>query len=299
MPFIIDKTEVFLSRDESGAYIFQGTSLIVPGDTPDSLIQEEINGKLIEAAFGGFLAEADSFVVSSVDGSPDIRSVSLPEGELPAEWKAIPLRQAVNTITGGTMADGVGPVGRILRSHHIALWRRDSRFCGSCGGANRDADSGEQDAGASGPGSPPVLARQCTVCGRLEFPRISPAVITIVVNDKDEALLAHNKNFVSGVYSIIAGFNEAGESLEATVARETKEEVNIDVRDIRYIRSQPWPFPNSLMLGFAARYDGGELKPDGIEIDDARWFSRDSLPSLPGSASVSRYLINLWLDRKL
>ena len=184
------------------------------------------------------------------------------------------------------MADGAGPIGRIFRSYHIGLWRRESRFCGSCGSANRDAEGGD-------------LGRVCTVCGRLEFPRISPAVITIVINDKDEALLAHNKKFLSGIYSLIAGFNEAGESLEATVAREIKEEVNLDVRDIRYIRSQPWPFPNSLMLGFTARHCGGELKPDGIEIEDARWFSRDKLPNLPGNGSVSRYLINLWLNGKL
>jgi NAD+ diphosphatase len=162
----------------------------------------------------------------------------------------------------------------------------ESRFCGRCGGANRDADSGEP-------------ARQCSLCGRLEFPRIAPAVIIIVINDKGEALLAHNKKFVAGVYSLIAGFSEAGESLEATVVREIKEEVNIDIKDISYVRSQPWPFPNSLMIGFSARYAGGELRPDGIEIEDVRWFPRDSPPNLPGSSSVSRYLINLWLEGKL
>ena len=271
---------------KEAAYIYQGNSLVVPQDTPDSLLSQEISRESIDAAFGGVLKDSDSFVIPSVDGSGDIRGITIPEGELPPGWKAVPLRQAVNVMTGGTMADGIGPVGRILRSHHISLWRKESRFCGSCGGANRDAGSGE-------------LARQCSVCGRLEFPRISPAVITIVTNDKGEALLAHNKKFAAGVYSLIAGFNEAGESLEATVAREIKEEVNLDVKDIRYIRSQPWPFPNSLMLGFTARYNGGELRPDGIEIEDARWFSRDTLPALPGNGSVSRYLIGLWLDKKL
>ena len=269
-----------------GVYIFQGSSLIVPENTPDSLIHEEVRQELIDAAFAGVFEASDSFAIPSLDGQGDIHSLSIPEGELPAGWKAIPLRQALVTFTGGTMAESRGPVGRILRSHHISLWRKDSRFCGRCGSPNKDASSGE-------------LARQCTVCGRIEFPRIAPAVITLVLNDKDEALLAHNKNFVSGVYSLIAGFNEAGESLEATVAREIKEEVNIDVKDIRYVRSQPWPFPNSLMLGFSARYDGGELKPDGVEIEDVKWFSRDSLPSLPGSASVSRYLIELWRTGKL
>jgi NAD+ diphosphatase len=266
---------------EKSAFIYQGGSLIVPQDTPDSGIHEGVSLELIDAAFG----EKDSFTVPGLDGE-DILGINLPEGELPAGWKPIAMRQAVNAITGGKMADGAGPVGRLLRSHHISLWRRDSRFCGSCGHANRDADTGE-------------LARQCPACGRLEFPRISPAVITIVINDSDEALLAHNKKFAAGVYSLIAGFNEAGESLEGTVAREIKEEVNLDVKDIRYIRSQPWPFPNSLMLGFTARYKEGGLKPDGIEIEDARWFSRDNLPALPGNGSVSRYLIGLWLEKKL
>jgi NAD+ diphosphatase len=96
------------------------------------------------------------------------------------------------------------------------------------------------------------------------------------------------------MYSLIAGFTEAGESLESTVAREVREEVNIEVKDIRYIVSQPWPFPHSLMLGFTARRASGELRPDGIEIEDAQWFSRDKLPLIPGHGSVSRFLIDRW-----
>jgi NAD+ diphosphatase len=272
------------SVNNGKAYIYQGSSLVVPEDTPDSLIHEEVSGDLVETAFG--TSGADGFIVPSLDGSGDIRAIALPEAELPPGWKALPMRQAVNVITGGTMADGVGSIGRIFRSYHIAQWHRESRFCGSCGAANQDAANGE-------------LARQCPVCGRLEFPRISPAVITIVTNDKGEALLAHNRKFTTGVYSLVAGFNEAGESLEATVAREIKEEVNIDVKDIRYVRSQPWPFPNSLMLGFTARYNGGELRPDGVEIEDARWFTKETLPALPGNGSVSRYLIGLWLEGAL
>ena len=269
-----------------GVYIFQGISLVVPSENEDSRIQDEIPEELTVSAFEGVFKDIDRFTVSDLEQGGGIRAVTLPEGELPPGWKAIPLRVALNTITGGRIAEGRGPIGRILRSYHIGLWRRESRFCGSCGGPNRDADTGE-------------LARKCPACGRMEFPRISPAVITLVTNDRGEALLAHNTKFTPGVYSIIAGFNEPGESLEDTVAREIKEEVNLEVEDIRYVRSQPWPFPNSLMLGFTARHKGGELHPDGVEIEDVRWFSRENLPALPGSASISRYLINLWLEGKL
>ena len=283
----MEKTEVLLGSTKiDNLFVYQGATLLVPLNTPDASLHEGVNRELFSAAFGDFCNNTDSFTIPSINNSGEIHSVVVPEGELPPLWQAIPMRQAVNTIACGAMADGAGPAGRLLRSYHISLWRKESRFCGSCGAPNRDADSGE-------------LARQCSACGRLEYPRISPAVIIIITNDKDDALLAHNKKFVPSIYSLIAGFNEAGESLEATVAREIKEEVNLEVTDIRYIRSQPWPFPNSLMLGFSARYKGGELRPDGEEIEDARWFSRENLPNLPGSASVSRYLINLWLEGKL
>jgi NAD+ diphosphatase len=133
----------------------------------------------------------------------------------------------------------------------------------------------------------------------VEFPRIAPAVIVIIINEEGQALLAHNRNFAAGIYSLIAGFTEAGESLEDTVRREAREEVGIAVKDVRYVASQPWPFPNSLMLGFAARLESGSVKPDGVEIEDARWYGRDALPDLPGNGSVARYLINQWLEGNL
>ena len=98
-----------------------------------------------------------------------------------------------------------------------------------------------------------------------------------------------------GLYSLISGFAEAGESLEETAAREIREEVNIEVNGIEYVKSQPWPFPNSLMVGFKAHYASGTIKPDGDEIEDAKWFTKNNLPDLPGEGSLSRVLINNWI----
>jgi NAD+ diphosphatase len=267
----------------STAYLFQGNALVLPNAVPDDALLGGMAIDALQKDFGGNFA--DSFEAPSLDGGGSIAACSLAEdAPLPAGWRLFPVRQFLGLFTQG-MVEGAGPLGRMLRAFHIVQWRRESRFCGSCGSPNADADTGE-------------LARRCPACGRFEFPRISPAVIVLIINDKDEALLAHNKKFLNNVYSLVAGFNEAGESLEATVAREIREEVNIEVKDIRYAASQPWPFPNSLMLGFTARYASGVPKPDGVEIEDAAWFGRDRLPNLPGPGSVSRYLINRWLEGK-
>jgi NAD+ diphosphatase len=262
-------------------FLFQGASLVLREGIPDTALTQGLPRGAVQETF----KSADLFEIPAVDGPGTIYGASLGEDPLPPGWRSIPVRQGLSLVTAGKTVDGTGPVGRMLRAYHIAQWRRDAAFCGSCGTRNTDA--------------PDELARLCPACGRREYPRISPAVITIIIHDDGRALLAHNKKFAGGVYSLIAGFNEAGESLEATVAREIREEVGLEVRDIRYIASQPWPFPNSLMLGFAARHASGEPRPDGVEIEDAQWFSRDNLPQLPGNGSVSRYLINNWLEGNL
>jgi NAD+ diphosphatase len=261
------------------AWLFQGPNLIVEADIPG------VSGGIpLEAIHRAFI-NPEIFEIPAVDGPGPITGVSIPaELPLPPGWLALPVRQFLAQCSGETTIDGRGLLSGMLRAYHIYQWRADSRFCGTCGVKNIDA--------------PDELARLCPACGRMEFPRISPAVITLIINGTGEALLAHNKKFSPGVYSLIAGFNEAGESLEHTVIREIREEVNIEVRNIRYIRSQSWPFPNSLMLGFTARYVSGELRPDGREIEDAQWFSRDKLPLLPSSGSISRFLINRWLEGK-
>ncbi|GHU05532.1 hypothetical protein FACS1894147_11780 [Spirochaetia bacterium] len=264
----------------AGAYVFQGDSLLIPDSIADSQISEAVP---LGRIYRDFPLTA-VFTIPRVEGQGTITGVDIPAAVSLSGWRAVPMREALSLLTSG-IVDGAGPVGRILRAYHIAQWRRDSVFCGACGTRNGDA--------------PTELARLCPRCGRMEFPRICPAIITIIINNKGEALLAHNKKFAPGVYSLIAGFNEAGENLEATVVREVEEEVGIAVNDVQYIASQPWPFPNSLMLGFCARHASGQIMVDNIEIEDARWFTPETLPKLPGSGSVSRYLINRWLEGSL
>ncbi|HQC33740.1 MAG TPA: NAD(+) diphosphatase, partial [Methanoculleus sp.] len=127
----------------------------------------------------------------------------------------------------------------------------------------------------------------------------SMAAIIVLIKKGEEILLARSPRFTPGVFSVIAGFNEPGENLEQTVHREVGEEVGITVKNLCYFGSEPWPFPDSLMIGFVAEHAGGDIRIDGREIEAAGWFSRDTLPSLPSGASISRALIEAWRRREI
>ena len=141
-------------------------------------------------------------------------------------------------------------------------------------------------------------ANECPGCGFLSFPRISPAVI-VLVEKENRVLLARVKRFTTELYSILAGFVEPGETLEETVQREVEEETGIKVKNIRYFGSQPWPFPDSLMIGFTADYESGEIKIDETEIVDAGWYDPDRLPTIPGKISIARELLDWYVNAKL
>jgi len=168
------------------------------------------------------------------------------------------------------------------RAAQIVEWDRSHRYCGRCG-APTELATGER-------------AKRCPRCGHLHFPRLSPAVIVLVERD-DHVLLARSPHFAPGMYSALAGFVEPGESLEEAAQREILEEVGIEVTDLRYFGSQPWPFPHSLMLGFTARYAGGEIRIDRREIEDARWFTAHTLPRVPQRLSIARRLIDNFVAR--
>jgi NAD+ diphosphatase len=163
------------------------------------------------------------------------------------------------------------------RAQQLIEWDRDHRYCGRCGTPMVD--------------HPTDRAKQCEECGLISYPRLSPSII-VLVRRGDEMLLARNARWPQGMYSTLAGFVEPGESIEQTVHREVLEEVGIRVSRLRYLGSQSWPFPNSLMLGFHADYAGGEIVCQDEEIAEARWFRYDALPNVPPGTAISRWLID-------
>ena len=167
------------------------------------------------------------------------------------------------------------------RALQIVDWDRTHQFCGRCGSSTKT--------------HPTERAKECPQCGLLHFPRLSPAIIVLIRRGR-EALLARGRRFETPIYSTLAGFVEPGETLEEAVAREVKEESGITVKDVRYFGSQPWPFPHSLMIGFTANYDRGEVSISDGENVDVRWFTADDMPQLPGKLSIARKLIDSFLD---
>ena len=172
----------------------------------------------------------------------------------------------------------------VSRARQLLNWDRSHRFCGVCGTETVPGDREH--------------SRVCPACGELFYPRLSPAVIVRITRGKDNIMLAHNRNFPKGIYSHIAGFVEAGESLEQTIRREIREEVGLEVENIRYFSSQPWPMPHSLMVAFTAECPEGEPEPDGVEILDAQWFTRENLPLPPSSGSIAMAMLKDFLENR-
>ena len=163
------------------------------------------------------------------------------------------------------------------RAIQLLDWDRNHRYCGRCG-TPTEAKAEER-------------ARACPACRLSAYPRIAPAVMALVRRE-GEILLGRSPHFPPGMYSALAGFVEPGETLEQCLAREVEEEVGVRVSRIRYFASQPWPFPNSLMIAFVCDWAGGEIRPQAGEIEDAKWFDVLQLPKLPSRISIARRLID-------
>jgi NAD+ diphosphatase len=168
------------------------------------------------------------------------------------------------------------------RAAQTVEWDRSHAFCGRCGSATEPSAA--------------ELARTCPHCGASYWPRITPAVIMLVERD-DRILLATRAGPSTGFYSCLAGFVEPGETLEQAVAREVEEEVGLQIDEIRYFGSQPWPFPSQLMVGFTARSARGDLRLDPAELADAGWYRADELPPVPPPFTIARTLIDAFVAR--
>lgn len=196
-------------------------------------------------------------------------------GEMPEiagyEW------QALRNQLGRVDEEDFQLAGRALQ---ITRWYRDHQFCGVCGSRTRESTSDR--------------ALVCSQCEQRYYPRISPCVIGLVTRGR-ECLLARGTRTPEGFFSTLAGFIEPGESAEQALAREVNEEVGIQIKNIRYFDSQPWPFPGQLMLGFHAEYDSGEISIDDNEILEARWFDVENLPRTPPLGTIAGRLIQAYV----
>lgn len=168
------------------------------------------------------------------------------------------------------------------RALQVLKWDVDHQFCGRCGSPTED--------------HPSDRAKLCKSCGHSCYPRISPCMITLVTRG-NEVLLGRAPSWPQGLYSTLAGFSEPGETIEQCVHREVYEEVGLQVHNLVYHSSQPWPFPHSLMLGFHAEYLSGDIVVDGVELGDAQWFPVDKLPMIPPPGSISRALIDAYVKQ--
>lgn len=216
----------------------------------------------------------DKLYVGSLDGHSCYTASYSKDDLIPKRMEFLGLRELYGQIDNMLLKIA-------FRAVQIVAWDETHRFCGVCGETTvRKIEE---------------HARVCHKCRQIFYPRLSPAVI-VAVTKGDKLLLARNKSFPAGRYSVLAGFVEAGETFEECIKREIKEEVDIEVKNIKYFGSQSWPFPNSLMVGFTAEYESGEIKADNIEIADAGWFGADEMPDIPGSISISRKLIDWFME---
>ena len=269
MAFVSSYQETFDEREPSWWFVFSGTKLLVQRSDQGVRIPllKGLDTLPLEALRKQYLGTMNGHSCLCAECEADVQ---IPEG---MEF------QGLRKLYGALDEEMFWVAGRAFQ---IMDWDRTHQHCGKCGSPTKDKTD--------------ERAKICPACGVVSFPRMSPAIIVAVVRDKT-ILLAHAARFPGAMYSVLAGFVEPGESLEECVRREVKEEAGVDLKNIRYFGSQPWPFPNSLMVGFTAEYAGGEITMDGKEIVDARWFTADHLPTIPDKISIARKLIDWFVEK--
>ncbi|MEZ4391284.1 MAG: NAD(+) diphosphatase [Polyangiales bacterium] len=214
-------------------------------------------------------------LLGALEGAP-LYGASL-VGEAPPGHRAIDLRALASVLRPGEWSAAA-------YAAQVLHWDRTNRFCGACGAETSPAVD------------PKKRARVCARCAHEVYPRISPCTIT-AIHDGSRVLLVRTPFFPPGRFGLVAGFVDPAESLEDCVRREAREEVGLELHDVSYLGSQPWPFPHQLMVGFVARAAPEEPRLLDGELAEARWFAPDALPQLPPRLSIARSLIEHVADR--
>lgn len=266
MFYVIDMTENAIGK-KTYWFVFHNDRLVLSkqGDASSLPLSDDPSLKQFKIERKHHLGQFDSFEVICAEVS-----------NLPSDFDTVSLRKALEAI-------GEHWYSIATKAFAIINWDKNHQFCGKCGSKTVHKSQS--------------FERFCETCHQTFYPRISPSVI-VLIERGEELLMARSPYFNPGVYALIAGFVEAGETLEEAVHREVKEEVGIKIKNLRYFSSQSWPFPDSLMVGFTADYDSGELNIDPIEIEDAGWYRYDQLPGRPSTnISISSKLIDHFLSK--
>jgi NAD+ diphosphatase len=248
---------------------FEENSILVKSDGDKFFIPQKKD-------FGVFKLDPKKIYIGELDGNGCFLAnplLEIPDGFV--YLTPVQIRQKLEKMHKWVVAVGI----------QLNSWYRDNKFCGRCGGKlSKKHDE---------------RALQCGACNNIIFPKLSPAII-VAITKGDRLLLAKNRLSPTNHYSLIAGYIEAGETVEEAVKREVMEEVGINVENIRYYKSQPWPFSSSLMMGFTAECIGdSEIVLDEKELSDAGWFQASDLPEIPNRDSISGELIRLFRDGKI
>jgi NAD+ diphosphatase len=249
----------FLFRDQRLLVKQEGESLFIPRSSD----LERLDPATMEEEFFGWLDECPCYGAELPDGTPPSDGFSF---------------MGLRSLFAALEPEEIQAAGL---ANQLLQWNRNHRHCGRCGSPTEKKTD--------------ERARFCPQCGLIDYPRVSPAIIVAVLKDH-QILLAHSQRFPGKFCSVLAGFVEPGETIEACVKREVFEEVGISLKNIRYFGSQPWPFPDSLMIAFTAEYEGGTIRVDASEIEDAGWFPADRLPAIPPRISIARQLIDWFVE---
>ena len=272
MQFIHGSQPVSGPKEPGLWFVFENGRLLIKTQGGEGGMILPVTGELEE---NGIIVTSKQFI-GSLGKRPCYAAAIEGDKAIPEGFVLKPLRGLLTCLDEGLLwAAG--------RANHLIHWEQTHNYCGSC--SHRIKDKTDEQ------------AKICPQCGIVNYPRITPAVIVAVMKN-DQILLARNKQASIPLYSVLAGFVEPSETLEDCVRREVREEVGITVGGISYFGSQPWPFPNSLMIGFTAEYAAGEIQMDPKELSDADWFDKGNLPRVPPPLSIAGQLIEWFVKNR-